>query len=378
MEITCPHCDAPLRPKPEWAGRTVTCKKCNGRIVLPNLPQAENSTLNVRNAKSPTTFEAALDTLEKANALASANPTDPTLAAAATSALDEFLAVAAESRAETDAVISRNDAVLADANAIVEDSALAGLREKMADAEVASRIALTASNAALASYSDGLVDPEACEDAAHALKAAAMKFRVVVAESEILSTVDLPQATLLRSKAAEAVIRCEDTAATLRNTAMNAREAAEQALAETNAIATDPIFAGLREKMDAAHAASRKAQTAQNTALASFTGGISDPDACESAVQALKIAAMKWRVVVAESEVLSAVDPHAAVIGRQAAETIVLCEESASSLQSTAMYSRLAVQQAELLHNLQSDRTGCFGVIAIVVATIAAASAIAS
>ncbi len=35
MDTTCPHCGKHLRSKPEWAGRTATCKSCNGRFVIP-------------------------------------------------------------------------------------------------------------------------------------------------------------------------------------------------------------------------------------------------------------------------------------------------------------------------------------------------------
>jgi|GEM_PF-4982573 len=353
MQITCPYCDAPLRPKPEWAGRTVTCKKCNGRFVLPLLTPSVQPTLDV----------------------------------------------AAESCAETDAVIARTDTALEEADAIATDSALAGLREKMADAEVSGRIALTACNAALASHSAGLVDPEACEDAAHALKVAAMKFRVVVAESEILSTVDPTQATLLRSKAAEAVIRCEDTATTLRNTAMNARDAAEQGLADINAIAVetdamiaqvdaeleqantriaDSLFAAFREKRVAAEAATRAAMAASRAAMASYSDGLCDPEACDDAARAYKIAAMKWRAVVTEAEALVSVVPDATDLCLSVTGSIVECEDSAATWQSTAMSARGAAQQVQLLHNLQNGRTGCLGVIAILVIAIAAASAMAS
>ena len=38
MDMTCPHCGNHLRSKPEWAGRTATCKSCNGRFVIPTSP----------------------------------------------------------------------------------------------------------------------------------------------------------------------------------------------------------------------------------------------------------------------------------------------------------------------------------------------------
>jgi hypothetical protein len=44
MNITCPHCGAHLKAKPEWAGRTAKCTSCDGRIVIP--PQTQSHLLS--------------------------------------------------------------------------------------------------------------------------------------------------------------------------------------------------------------------------------------------------------------------------------------------------------------------------------------------